>query len=524
MPIHSERETADIDSPYVVGVPVDGTDLFFGRVQETERFYQRILRTPLDPFEVRGLRRSGKTSFLRHVADPERARTYLKENFDSTIIVYVNVQRGIRTPTDFFETVAKSIAASCRDIAIPITPRSFSLYMEFDEWLKSLLSQGIRFVVLLDEFETLGHASECDRHFFDFLRSCMTDSGGQLTFVPSSFRGVGELSKRNGLTSTLSNVYNDSRKITVGALDKPDALALLSDPARVHGVKIANQARKISGNVPFFVQAVADRWFIQKQMGGGKNDLHDTVIDDLLKPGELIDRVLRDYWKTFNARERQYLFDAAQGKHVPSNGVTEDLVNFGLMKSKGSILSLSSELLERWILNQDQQGASHTQHCIFVCYAHVDEDNEDPERRWLTRLLRHLDPLLHGQLKVWSDKEIELGDKWHDQIQENLACSAAAVLLVSGAFLNSSYIRSCELPILLDRHSRNQTKIFPVSISRNVSDQISLNFPDPKLGPHSCRLADFQMLPSLDRTLESLQYDEQEAVFVQLAASLKNCV
>jgi len=87
---------------------------------------------------------------------------------------------------------------------------------------------------------------------------------------------------------------------------------------------------------------------------------------------------------------------------------------------------------------------------VFVCYAHTDNESSDPSKRWLDRLLEQLAPLaFQDQVCAWSDKDIETGQDWHDTIQQTLENTKAAVLLVSPAFLASTYIRNSELPVLL---------------------------------------------------------------------------
>ena len=74
---------------------------------------------------------------------------------------------------------------------------------------------------------------------------------------------------------------------------------------------------------------------------------------------------------------------------------------------------------------------SHTL-SIFSCYAQKDNNESlPPEKRWLERLSEHLEPLeLQQQLSVWSDKEIEIGEDWNQQIGVALQEAKVAILLV----------------------------------------------------------------------------------------------
>src|SRR4051812_16045831 len=87
---------------------------------------------------------------------------------------------------------------------------------------------------------------------------------------------------------------------------------------------------------------------------------------------------------------------------------------------------------------------------VFVSYAHKDNEDSDPNKRYLDRLKEALEPLaLENQVQAWSDQDCEMGGRWENEIRQAVMGANAAVLLVSPAFLASKYIRNSELPILL---------------------------------------------------------------------------
>ncbi|MGR7026203.1 toll/interleukin-1 receptor domain-containing protein [Geodermatophilus sp. URMC 62] len=76
------------------------------------------------------------------------------------------------------------------------------------------------------------------------------------------------------------------------------------------------------------------------------------------------------------------------------------------------------------------------------------------DREWLERLQEHLAILERwGLVHVWSDTRIEVGEGWQEEIEDALTDSKVAVLLVSPAFMASTYIWEMEWPRIL-RHSR----------------------------------------------------------------------
>ena len=80
---------------------------------------------------------------------------------------------------------------------------------------------------------------------------------------------------------------------------------------------------------------------------------------------------------------------------------------------------------------------------VFISYSHQDEEFLQAFRvhlkLWEDRKL----------LDIWSDRDIETSQDWHQTIQDVIRETAVAVLLISPYFLASDYIRQQELPDLL---------------------------------------------------------------------------
>lgn len=95
---------------------------------------------------------------------------------------------------------------------------------------------------------------------------------------------------------------------------------------------------------------------------------------------------------------------------------------------------------------------------FFVSYAHADQRLADP---FLQRLTEHLAPSRRYAYTLWRDTEILGGERWHDAIQQALAACQLGLLLVSPAFLGSSYITQEELPRLL---GDNAKPVIPVML------------------------------------------------------------
>jgi hypothetical protein len=83
---------------------------------------------------------------------------------------------------------------------------------------------------------------------------------------------------------------------------------------------------------------------------------------------------------------------------------------------------------------------------IFISYSSKD-------KRYCDELLPHLRAVAGIRERVWRDREeIDVGDRFHPAIQEALADSRLAIVLVSKHVLTSDYVLQHELPVLLRMH------------------------------------------------------------------------
>jgi len=93
---------------------------------------------------------------------------------------------------------------------------------------------------------------------------------------------------------------------------------------------------------------------------------------------------------------------------------------------------------------------------IFVSYSHADQQA-------FTELHGALSALGAGlKIGVWDDTRLTPAAQWRVDIDEALATSAAAVLLLSPAFFASTFIRDYELPPLLAAARAGELRLFAV--------------------------------------------------------------
>ncbi len=149
----------------------------------------------------------------------------------------------------------------------------------------------------------------------------------------------------------------------------------------------------------------------------------------------------------------------------------------------------------------------------FVSYAHEDRD-------WRALLFERSIGTTRGDCLVWSDEQLRSGDRWRDEIRQQLGRCSVAVLLVSPHFLESSFIARDELPEILARAS------LPASDARHLR-VVAIPVGDglralaaSSAGQHR-QLADLQVALASQPELPARPHDCPQATLEQVRQLLK---
>ena len=133
---------------------------------------------------------------------------------------------------------------------------------------------------------------------------------------------------------------------------------------------------------------------------------------------------------------------------------------------------------------------------VFISYARAD-------KRYLDELEHHLRGQGLSNIDFWSDRNIEPGRRWREEIARELKVAKIAILLVSEAFQSSSFIAENELPPLLERADNDGAVILPVYLE-------NVRFPDDS------PLLAFQSINRPDDPLGAMTADERREVWLDL--------
>ncbi|MEI7730999.1 MAG: toll/interleukin-1 receptor domain-containing protein [Verrucomicrobiota bacterium] len=140
---------------------------------------------------------------------------------------------------------------------------------------------------------------------------------------------------------------------------------------------------------------------------------------------------------------------------------------------------------------------------VFISYSHKDT-------KFLDQLLIHLKPLERaGKLTKWSDKQIASGSDWFAEIQESIAYTKVAVLLVSPNFLASDFIHEHEFGPLLLQAEKGGVRILWIPIRASAYEETALK--------------DYQALSSPEQPLAQMKA-ERDVAWVRICKEIKKAI
>jgi hypothetical protein len=137
---------------------------------------------------------------------------------------------------------------------------------------------------------------------------------------------------------------------------------------------------------------------------------------------------------------------------------------------------------------------------VFISYSHKD-------KKFLDELLTHLKPLVRAErVSIWSDKQIQPGAKWFDEIMLALASTKVAVMLVTRDFLASDFIHEHELGPLLKKAQQGGVRVLWVLVRACAYKETPLK--------------DYQALISPDKPLAEMKA-ERDSAWVKVCEAIK---
>ncbi len=342
--------------PYIAGPSIENPENFFGRNKQIQFFFRMLNnQRPLHPLKVVGFPRSGKTSFLRYISNPEIISRYSMDNNSQTIIAYVDLEGGIDSPQVFYTAIKDAINSK---IPQKLQLNEFDTAYRFGQWIDSLKTKGYRIIVLLDEFDSIINSGNFDIFFFRFMRSLISD---KFVWV-ISLKKIDEKEIMNHLLSEKTSYFFNQfyqTPIYMGQMELNEAIDLLSTPAKTNDILLTqdeiHSIIQIAGKFPYILQSTATQWLQTRQTEDDFTRIPHTVIEELSNSDNQVNRLFKSNWKRFSSREKECLI--ASANHFPIQDKDFDIYNtlqlYGFVEKEGETFTICGELMKRLIIQQN---------------------------------------------------------------------------------------------------------------------------------------------------------------------------
>jgi len=243
-------------------------DEFFGRVGLVRRIMARIGAGRPQSVAVIGGRRSGKSSLLAFLSDPDVKKKWLESEEDYLFIPIRTGSDGAATIEDFFGTLADRLGMRLAARSDP--------YEGIRLRIEELHGMGRRIIILLDDFHHVTGNDDFPVEFFSFLRSMANNYN--LAYVTTSLLELQTLCVAKEVQE--SPFFNIFTNMHLGMLTVPEATALLVHAADCDA-GLASFLATWCGGSPYLVRKTAAA-VVSGQLAAGSSEAELATI---LLPG-----------------------------------------------------------------------------------------------------------------------------------------------------------------------------------------------------------------------------------------------
>ncbi len=347
--------------PYTVGHPVQNPAEFYGRQTQISHFFAHIAASQAQSLHIWGLNRSGKTSFLHHVAHPGVTVRHLRHP-ENIVMVYVDMAT-CKTPAYFYYRVLMQLKMRLGQVNTGFLwreslPEKTNIY-DVEAFLCHFPQR--RIVLLLDQFDNLS-TDTFGRGFLTELRAMASVADYDLLLVTAAMIPLPDIGRRLGLPAT-SPFYTmfTAAPICMGELDTAVVEALINQSAIQEGVPFSAHEvytiKWLAGTLPYLLQVTAARWLYHKRMGFLPES--ETILSQLIAE---LTPIFEEWWDTLD-EEAQRLLGLMTAKYPDS---TEDYFAsqqnrerqmrlLGLVVGREQHPVVNGALLETWVSQQFAQ-------------------------------------------------------------------------------------------------------------------------------------------------------------------------
>jgi predicted AAA+ superfamily ATPase len=258
-----------INNPFTTKTMITEPTKFFGRQEQLRHIVNRLQN--LQCVSLVGERRIGKSSLLYYLY-----KTGIEKLGQEYRFVYVDLQdvKNHISIGHLFFNILKELE---RDFLV--TDNIGSNLITFSEIVQEIRQQGIKLVLLFDEFEELiQHREQFPEDFFDQMRALINN--GSLGMVTGSQAPLKSLCLDGNLSSPFYNVFS---KIELGEFSEEEAADFLSIDRDIEPFSVEEVAFVISYPQychPLILQIVC-YWVVENRaMRLNDKELEKSIADD----------------------------------------------------------------------------------------------------------------------------------------------------------------------------------------------------------------------------------------------------
>jgi len=225
-------------------------------------------------------------------------------------------------------------------------------------------------------------------------------------------------------------------------------------------------------------------------------------IDDVKKAIQLLLQEKNTHFD--NLKEKVFLYketfnkiNAQQVNFLPDDESQSWLYQYGLIKKQNDFAVISNTIYSKRFsdVSDKMNHMTAQKKKIFISYCHKDKD-------WLSIIINYLKSLEYESIDIWFDKKIKTGEQWNPMIADAIQTSHMVICLISQDYLNSDFIRTKEVPGILNKQKEGMI-VFPVLIKNCTWKVISW-------------LKNLQMFPGDGISLDDLEEKDRETMLITL--------
>jgi hypothetical protein len=404
-----------VANPFTFDAPVQQSQSFVGRQREVAEIFQAIRAA--GNVSIVGERRFGKTSLLRHVADPQvrRENGLSVERYLFACLSFEG--RPTITPVGVWRQLLHGLLFQLEQVRLTGQARQLLKQQnvtldEIKDWVGAAKDNGLTLVILFDQFDVAAANPQLGIEFYAHLRDL--NAGHALSCVLASQRPCADLRYAHPGVLT-SPFFNTLRRITLGGLSPAKVDALIERALQDSEMRFSRTDRvfidHVAGPHPCFVHMAAHHVFAAYDLGRKLPDGQPDTRWIVARMRDYGAGHLRHYWDNSEHGEKVIL--AALALAGRGRALQFDLPAH--LAKHPTYAPMWERLAQRALLTADERDRWHTFSLLFDSWltnalAFIPNDRADD----LATLLEKA--RLKGLRQDWLDRSERLrrGFAWMD--------------------------------------------------------------------------------------------------------------